>query len=374
MFDNHHFWWRFFPKGELTQIYISVALRFFAVSLMSLFVPLYLYQEMGFSFSETISFYIFYAIIFAVATPFAGKFSAKYGLKHSVLASVPFYLLFIIFLYFLPSFNFSLVLLSSLLGISLAFYWMGMHLLFYHASDHEHRGEEVGKRASISLLATVLGPLIGGFLIHFVGFKIVFGLTSVFLLLSALILFLSKEDHIRYHFSLRSLVNKSNWKDSLFFVSQGTRVIAEGVIWPLLIFFILGNYFSLGIVGSLLGGVASVLVLLSGKYSDHVDKRKIIRYVTGFSSLFWFLRAFVTTTGQVFGITILGAITYGIKESPLAALEYDKAKGDITGYFVSREIFICLGRILLLTFVLMINSLSGGLVLQAFVNLATLLF
>ena len=148
---NEHFWVHF-PHKELTQIYISSAIRNFALSLISLFVPLYLFKELGYPLEQVMYFFIFYAAIFAVLTPMAAKFSARFGLKHSVLISVPLYLLFVLLLYFLPTYSIPLFIIAGLLGASQAFYWMGMHIVFKHASDHKHRGEEVGKisRSSVS--------------------------------------------------------------------------------------------------------------------------------------------------------------------------------------------------------------------------------
>ncbi|MBT4804979.1 MFS transporter [Candidatus Woesearchaeota archaeon] len=371
---NEHLLWKFFPHKELTQVYISSAIRNFAISLISLFVPLYLYKELGFPIEQVLYFFMFYAVTFAILTPLAAKFSARYGLKHSVLFSVPLYLLFVISLYFLPYYQIPLMIIAGLLGASQAFYWMGMHLVFTRVSDHKHRGEEIGKRISISILGAMFGPLIGGFLIKFVGFKPVFILTSSLLFFSAFFLFLSKEDHVSYHFSIRSLIDKRQWRNDLFFTARGIHVIAAGVIWPMFIFLILDDYFSLGLVGFLLSGISAILVFLMGKYSDHHGKRKIVRWVVGFESLSWFLRALVTTVGHVFGATILGAFTYGVIEAPLGAMEYDKAKEKIANYFVNREIFLCIGRILMLIFVLMADSLSGGLIFNGFANLMVLLF
>ncbi len=330
---------------------------------------------MNYTLAQTLSFFIVYSVVFASFTPLAAKFSEKFGLKHSVLLSVPFYLSYIFLLYFLPVLKTPLFLIGSLLGIALAFFWMGIHPVFYYASDHKHRGEEVGKRTSISIMATLFGPLVGGFLIKYSGFKIVFLLTSILLFSAALFLFLSKEERVPYRFSFKSLFKVDHWKNSLFFISRGVRVIAAGVIWPLLIFFILNDYLTLGIVGSVLAGVSAVLIWIMGKYSDHIGKRKIIKWVIGFESISWFIRAFVTTTAHIFGATIFGAVTYGVVESPLGALEYDKAsEGDISSYFISREVFICLGRILVLVFVLITNSLSGGLIFNGVTTWLALLF
>ncbi|MFH1829034.1 MAG: MFS transporter [Nanoarchaeota archaeon] len=349
-------------------------IRSFAISLISLFIPLYLYKEIGYTLNETLLFFIFYSIAFAVTTPLAAKFSARFGMKHSILFSIPFFLVFIILMYLLPTIHTPLFIIGFFLGAYVSFYWMGFHLVFYHDSDHKHRGEEYGKRASFSIIGTMLGPVIGGTLIEFFGFYSVFILSSVLLFVSAFFLFLSKDNHIRYHFSIKLLFDKKYWRNSLFFISRGTYDIVAGVIWPLFIFFILNDYLALGFIGSIFSGISAVLIWLMGKYSDHIEKRKIIRWITGFESLSWLIRALVTTISQVFSITILGAVVYGIFETPIGALEYDNAKRNVTPYFVSREIFICLGRILLLCFVLITDSLTGGLIFHGFANLMALLF
>lgn len=376
MLHNHEHWWRFFPRKELTQVYISAGLRAFALSLISLFIPLYLYKELGYSFAQTIGFFLFFSVVLAITTPIAAKFAARYGVKHTIGVSVPLYMIFVLLLYLLPDYQISLLLVSAFFGASIAFYWMGMHLVFYHASHPHHRGEEFGKRESATILGSLLGPLLGGGIIGIAGFKAVFILVFSILLCSVLVLFKSRENHVRYHFSFRSVLNKEHWRDSLFFVSRGTYTITEGVIWPLFVFVILGSYIALGAMGSLLSAISILLLWAVGKYSDHgpVDKRKIMRFTTIFDSIAWLLRSMVTTVGGVFATTALGAFTFGIRESPLGALEYDKARGEAAPYFVSREIFICLGRILILTLVLLTDSLSGGMLAHSVINFAAFLF
>ena len=375
MDHNHHLLWHFRPRKELNQIYITMILRNFALSLLSLFVPLYLYQELSYSLQETLYFFIFYSVIFAISTPLAAKFSSRFGVKHSILFSVPLYLVFVLLLQLLNFFHIPLFIIASFLGMSLAFFWMGVHMIFFRASHKNHRGEELGKRTGFSIIPTMVGPLVGGVLIKYVGFWSNFALAALILFISAIILFFSKEKYIQYHFSLKSVVDKEHWKNSLFFVSKGCRVIAEGVIWPLFIFVILDDYVSLGIIGFILSGVSALLIVGVGKFSDHNNKRKILRWINGFESFSWIARAMVQTAGQVYMTTIFGALTYGGREAPMEALEYDKARStDPVGYFVSREVFICLGRILLLIFVLITDSLSGGLIFNGFVNLAAFLF
>ena len=324
---------------------------------------------------KTLYFFIIYALVFAITTPIAAKFAARYGMKHAILLSVPFFLLMILFLRLLPKLPIPIEIVGALLGLHVAFYWMGLHLIFYYDSDQKHRGEEFGKRMAFSVLGATLGPFIGGVLIKYVGFYSVFILTSIVLFLSAMFLFLSHDNHVRYHFAIRSLLDLRHLENALFFMSRGTFAIASEVIWPLMVFLILDDYLSLGMIGSLISAVSAILIWIVGKYSDHCDKRQIIRVATIFESASWIARAMVTTVAGVFGITTVGAIIYGVFEAPVGTLEYDKAsRRDITEYFVSREIFINIGRIAILLFVLFTNSLSGGLVFHGIATLATFLF
>jgi MFS transporter, DHA1 family, inner membrane transport protein len=372
---NHHaFWWRFLPRKELNQVYVSTVIWYLSVSLIGIFIPLYLMRELGYSLVHTLNFFVFYSILFAVATPVAAKFSEKFGPKHSVLVSIPLYLSALGLLYVLSSINLSPYLVGGIFGASQGFYWIGMHLIFHHASDRKHRGSEMGKKLSLSISASVVGPLVGGLLITIVGFWLVFMLVAVLMIFSGIVLFSSKDRIVNFSFSIRRVLNLEDWRDSLYFISQGTQVMSNGVIWPLFIFIILGSYFSLGIVGSLIAGLSALLMLVAGKVSDKYSKRRIIRWISGFEFLAWILKAFVQVPLQVYAASTFGAVTTGIRESPLGALTYNKAKKDIASYFVKREIFICLGRILILEIVILTNSLSGGLIFQGFASLAALLF
>jgi hypothetical protein len=205
------------------------------------------------------------------------------------------------------------------------------------------------------------------------GFNLIFLLVSLFLFFSAGILFLSKEKHVSYHFSLRNIFKKEDWKKYLFFMYRGMRVITSGVIWPLFIFFIIPDYLSIGALEAVIAGISALLIWLMGRYSDHSDRRAIVRIVAVFESLGWLVRAFIVSAAQVLGMTIFGAFSYGSLESPVGAIEYDSAKKDITSYFVSREIFIAIGRALLLGIVILTGSLASGVMINGIATLTAFL-
>jgi len=57
-------WRSLLPRQELTQVYLAMAIRSFALSLTSLFVPLYLYKELGYTLEQTLLFFVFYSPVF----------------------------------------------------------------------------------------------------------------------------------------------------------------------------------------------------------------------------------------------------------------------------------------------------------------------
>lgn len=360
-------------NGNLWKIYCSGGIRAFSISLLSLFVPLYLHQQLGYSLPETLYFFIIFAVMLAISSPLAAAFVTRYGIRKTIFLSIPLYLIYVASLYSLSFIPIPLYFIGTVMGFSIGFYWMGMHLAFYYASDLKHRGEEVSIRDGLSIGAGTIGPIIGGFLIKYVGFNIVFLIATILLFSSGFVLLGYTEKQMTYHFSLRPALNRRQWKLLLYFISRGGIIIAEGVLWPLYLFVIVQDYFSLGMLGTLLTGIGALLVWFSGKWSDHLEKRKMVRTGMILSMAYWFVLPLVNTITRAFSVTLYGAIPYGLLQAPLGALEYDQANGDIVNYFVMREIFFCLGRILMLAFVLIVDSLTGGFIFAGLMNLAALL-
>ena len=83
---------------------------------------------------------------------------------------------------------------------------------------------------------------------------------------------------------------------------------------------------------------------------------------------------FTTVIDKITGFKISEWVAEGEVRKKQIHDEYDKAKNNIVGYFVGREIYICLGRILVLLIVLMTNSLSSGLIFNGLATFTALLF
>ncbi len=356
-FHNHHGRiLQLLPSKELHQAYFSIALRSLALSLVGLFVPMYLLVELGYSFTQTLAFFMLYAAIFAGLTPIAAKFACRFGLKHSILLSVPFYIIYFFSLHQLASQALPLALIAFFQGLAQAFFWMGFHLEFKRVSHKKHRGEEMGLRRAFSLLGGIAGPLIGGIIIKYFGFQPLFLLSAIILAFSALFLFLSKEHHAPYHFSARRMLSKSAWKMETFYFYRGAMHFASTILWPLFMFAVLQDYIQLGVIGTLSGVTIAALSPAVGRFSDKKGKKIIIYLMAPIEAIIWVLRGFSSTFNVFLWITLAHSLTHGILEAPVTALQYDRAKENPVEYFIIREIFMNMGRITILLLVLLTAS------------------
>lgn len=359
---HHHF-----LNKPLNQLYFSMAIRSFGISLIALFIPVYLHVSLNYSLNETLYYFIFGALVFSLFTPVAAIISRKIGLKHIILLSVPFYVTSLYLLFLLQTYAIPLWLIGAIGGVGSALFWFGFHYIFFLLSDKKQRGKEVGIRLSTSLVAAFIGPTLGGFLIQTFGFQSVFLLAGVALLVAALFLLLSSDIKTNYHFSFKSIFDIHSTNLALFYTSRGMIDTGAKVVWPLFIFYILQNYTSLGATQSLVTIGSIILIYLSGRWADHQSKRKIVRFFSFFEAFNWGIRSIITTITHVLGVTILGAFTSGIMSPALTAVEYDAGikKKDRAGYFVHREFFISLGRILLLLFVFYTQDFKLAVALMA---------
>jgi len=354
MHSQHHFF-HFLRNRELNELYASIAIRAFAFSLAGVFIPVYLYQ-LGYSFTTIFFFYGILGLITAVFSLISAKVFSKVGLKHCMLISMPFLIILFALLYTLETFKWPIILLSLIYGIHAAFFWVPYHIDFTKFSDKKQRGMEVGFSKIVASIFAALGPLAGGLILAFFGFHILFITVIIFLIGSIIPLFLTKEIHQRFHFSLKEFFQGQKLKEVLGFIGYGAEVRLGWVVWPLFIFlFILGEkYISLGIVSSLALFSGMVFTFLAGRLSDPKKRKGILKIGAGANAVIWVIKSFIVTPIQVIITDIFYGATQATMHVPFDALSYDKArKRNVTGMILQREFYIHLG-IFLMFMILMI--------------------
>jgi len=373
MHRPHHYL-HFLKNRELNELYISVAIKSFALSMISIFIPIFL-LKLNYSLTSVL---IFYAVLNATHALFvipAAKISSKHGYKHSIFYSIPILIIFYLGLYTLGQFHWPIYLLAIIFGINNALYWVGYHVDFSIFSDRKERGEEIGIAKIVTSVFRVLGPVIGGLILTFIGFQALFVTVSILLLASVVPLFFSKDVHKPVPLSIKEIFKGQKIKNTLAFMGHGIESGVSSVIWPIFIFFtILNNFTTLGIVSSLSLLFSLIFVFIIGKFSD-VHRKLVLKIGALFNTMIWGVRFFVKTTFQVFIVDSFYGISQTLISIPFDALSYDKAnKSNIVKFIIFREMTIQTGRVILFLVMTMITALTTSFFFGGGASLLYLLF
>lgn len=358
---HHHHILHYFRHRELNALYASIAIRTFAFSMIAIFVPIYLLQS-GLSITQVLIFFSVFSFTHAIASFPAAKIAAKRGFKHSILYSIPFLIVALLMLYTLELYNWPIYLIAVIFGFNNAFFWIGFHTDFAKFSDKKKRGAQVGTARIVTSIFNVLGPLIGGLILTFIGFKVLFILVSILLFSATIPLFKSKDLYSPAKFTLKGTFKGRKIRDSIGFVGFGFERVMAGVIWPIFIFFtIFGEKFiSLGLVTSLTLFSSLIFVFVVGKFSD-TKRRAVLRTGAIGSAIVWFFKTAVVTPIQVFLIDIFYGATNTMSGIAFQALSYDKAnKHVISRYILYREFMINIARGLMFLIMIFVVDLASG--------------
>ena len=353
-------------KKELTSVYESILLRTLALSLISLFIPIYLNKDANFSCSEVLIFYVIVFTFIVVGYHLSNNhICSKFGTSRSILLSVPFNLLFFFLLYNLDKFPIGIYIAPFVYGLSIGLYWSAFHFEFAYRSDSDHRAEEVKFWYAFASIIGIIGPLIGGFLISVAGFGIVFILVLLLLLLSVAPFFKSKsEEDISRKVVMKNCFRAEYFHHAPKYFVQGLRDMSMGIFWPLYMFLVLGEFLKLGAIFAVSALVSAFAIWIVGNRIDKVRKgffSRVSAFIYGIVSV---TKAFAVDFLQILGINIASGISGGIAEVSVNALAYDSAnKSQISEYIFFREIIFFASRITIILILLfsgldMINSLK----------------
>ncbi|MFH1473840.1 MAG: MFS transporter [Candidatus Aenigmatarchaeota archaeon] len=364
----------YFLNRELSELYLSVAIRTFAMSLISIFVPIYL-LNIGYTLVEVLLFFMTFCVFHAVFSFFAAKFSLKAGLKHSIALSIPFLIFYFVLLYTIQSYNWPLALLALVAAVQNSLFWISFHTDFARFSNKKLRGEEFSILRLITSTLNVVGPLVGALIISFVSFYYLFLFVSSLLIISLIPLFYSKDVKIRHDVSLKRVFKASSPKNFIVFMGSGAELGGSGVIWPIFIFLIVGTYLSLGIITSIATFLSLITVFIVGRMCDRFKRGSILKIGSVAHSVTWFFKSIASTGPQIILVNSISGIISSFKDIPYNAMVYDKAnKKSIVEFIVFREIALQIGKLIFFSLIILLVFLSRGLILAGFASLFYLLF
>jgi MFS family permease len=349
-------------RQEIGEIYAHSAIANTALSMMSLFEPIFLFAVLGFSINQVLLFTALIYIVYIVCLPIGGKFASLYGYKHSIAISIPFHILYWAVLIAAQHDPYLAFLAAPLYGLSKTFYWPGFHSLMARYADRDQVGREFGLVYSLISLTLIAGPLLAGFLSQRFGWTVTFIVTGFIYTLSLFPLFKYKEIFTPkiYFFKDTLQLYKTFPRKFLGYLGFGEEMIALN-IWPIFIFIIVQNFEGTGALATVASLLAALLALIVGRITDQYSKHMLIKVGAFFGSLIWLARFAATTFWNTFFVDSLARTSKEVYFIPITTNFYIKSENThIVPYVVFFEQSLAIGKLSACILGIVLFSLTGS--------------
>jgi len=346
---HHHF----FSHANMDALYLSVFVMNIAESMISIFVPIYLYS-LGYSITWIILFFLISRIGGALFALPASKIAANRGPAWSIALSTPFLIVYYIGLLALPQWPGLFLVLPLVITGRALLYNFGFDIIFLFSSHEKRMGRELSTLSIVSIMASVISPFAAGVLIVTAGYTSLFGFGAVLLCASVIPLFVARFTHRAFLVDggqvLHHIFASEYRPASLSFVGYAIENSIGFIVWPIFLVLILTNVSSVGAVVSLSTFVTLIVITLVGKMVDK-NKTGMLRFGTVLYFFGWVGSIFANTPVFASLIDIYRRAAGHFVGIPWAALFYSRArKQDMYAAVVARHLVYNASRIVVLPF------------------------
>ncbi len=336
----HHFFRLPHHKhNKLSSFYIAAVLRSFVLSFLVLFLPViimnnYLAYGMRNAIAIAIGYFLFAAVCQTFSIVLASKAASLWGLRMNFLISQVSLVIFLIVVE-----NYYYALGFFFLSIAAMFWWYSYHIYFTDFGIKKEFGREVGIMEAVSVLSGAIAPIIGGFILVNHGSLPFYSLGILTIMISLIFIFSFEEPAKLKAISFKDIIRTThrNSDDFIAFVGAGAEEAISTIIWPILLYLIFKDYFSVGTYFSMVMiGVVAVNYLV-GFMADSPKKEKLeeIGSVAVFFS--WLMRAFVQHPLLLSLVEIVYKLFLSFFKLPLLVIAYDHAYHEKEDYIAFRE-------------------------------------
>ncbi len=207
-------------------------------------------------------------------------------------------------------------------GIAQAMFWVPFHAFFSTITDNKNRGEEVALLDIFPSIFSIAAPLIGGLIVFFAGFDMLFVVGLVLLMAAALPLFVSKDTRMPFSFSLRS--NGFDKRTAVSLISFNDQL--NVTLWPIVIFGIVGSAAAIGGVIALGAFAGFLTAWIIGKMCDRGYRRKMLNFGAIGQFFIWLIRILATSVAHVISLEFVWGIISRFKDVSYNSAYYEKAR------------------------------------------------
>jgi len=342
------------PDG-IAAIYINSALRTFAVSLVGIFLPVFLFlraqdlfgKGIHYGFYGIIIYFLIHRIVVTLSILPAAKIISKIGFRWSIFTANVLLIALLGLLSLANDVIWVIPLAAFLHGLQNPLYWLSYRSLFATEGVLSNIGREVGFSAISTQLAGIAGPVLGGVIITIWGFPALFIVALIVVIISGVpFFFMSKHKH-EYAVKIKDVIEwlkkPKHRNEELAFLGRRVDDFVVSLFWPVFVFLVLGNFEKQGLVASL-GLVAStVMVYIAGRTFDTKHSYKAYKFGVVGNSIVWIIRGFGRNLSQLLMIETGAAIVSPFYWVTFDSLLYERVRDkdeNIVVFMIGRHLVV----------------------------------
>ncbi|MCA9349310.1 MFS transporter [Candidatus Saccharibacteria bacterium] len=330
-----------------------MSVRTLALSMVSVFLPLYLYN-LGYSLTAIMWYFLVFSLVRIPANFIAGYVIGKIGPKHTIAISTIAETTYMILLVSLKSFGWPILLLSVVQSIANSLFFTAYHVDFSKIKQTSDAGKEFSHMVVLEKIFGMIGPLVGGILATLVDVRLSVGVSIALLMLSLVPLFLSGEpvklnQHVFYGGITQKLVSSKANILAILAINLGT--VLSSITWVLFIgiaVFRNDVYAYIGVLATVTTLLSIILAKYIGNQTDLGKGPKYMRIGAYGGVVFSLTKIFVNTPMAVAANSFFDAQALTIRQIPLGKgfySETDNFPGQRIAYMVMLENLVHIFRI-----------------------------
>lgn len=316
--------------SELSELYVSMTLKSLALSLIAIFLPVYLYQE-GYSIIQIGLYYAFYFGARTILDLGSGVLTARFGPKHMLSYSYVLLIVFLGMLLTLPTYNWPLFFLATAHASFNSLFFIAYHVDFSKVHSVKSGGTELSTMNILVRAAAAIGPFIGGLIATYFSINVTIILALLLVLFAIWPLMLTSEPIKRQtKLNLNDFSFRRYRRNVFSYVFEGISRQVGLVIWPLFIsvfIFTDGVYAKVGFVTSLSIAASLLVARLYGKLIDRKAGKTLLNSSSLAVSGLHLIRPHIGSLGGVASVNLVSEFAETGVILPFTKGFYDEADG-----------------------------------------------
>jgi len=353
------------------HLFLSGVARRVAIVLLLLFSPIYIFQiarDLGLNPSAAIIFLLLYFLVILfvklLSLVISENLSQKIGFKGTIWASSIPFIIFLPSIVFAAKFPYLLFLAAAAWGVHAGLFWWGYHGYFIKTGEKKRFGRGIGQANLLETVAAGLTPVVGAFIISYLGFAAVFVASGIFMFASLILLGKDHDKRQRRDVKFVDVLEllKTHKSISLTYIGAGAETYIYFIAWPLFLFLFFGQVISLGIIVSLSTLFAAVFSVIVGRWVDRQGERKVVALAAPLLSVSWLIRFVIKSLPAFVLADSIWKLGQRMLILPLNVLTYKKGlESGIGKAILFRETSLIIGQVLALLSLIVIIYLGGDL-------------